>query len=108
MTTSEQLDETQRKLILAIGDAYHIRPTADRDAMWKELYAVVEQAREALELREALEYLCSAPISSSCGPGHVIKFADGEYGFVHHKGSRDSAKGSTPLEAIQNAMEGKR
>lgn len=32
---------------------------------------LIAQAREALELREALEYLCSTPMSSTCGPGHV-------------------------------------
>lgn len=66
------------------------------------IYDLVVMAREALELREALEYAFSDGVT-------LYEDNDGEYccvAFQESVGSKLEFYGSTPLEAINNARRG--
>lgn len=76
------------------------------EALRNNAESLVAAAREAIELREALEFLCSHRMSSTCGQGHVLKYSERDYMFIFHTGNRRYVEGATPLEAIQKARNG--
>ena len=92
--TRAELDE------LARGWAHSSRTTA------RHIHKLIAQAREALELREALEYSAGDAVS-------LYKAGDGRYCCVVFHAAGEFAEhdlefyGDTPLEAINNARRGK-